>query len=190
MKLTGTKNKCPVCGKEFTVEPPLTPNTTDKEFYGGRVKFFKDVSCRCTAQYRLCIESKFNHQKVEQELKIIDMIELKKGVPLNLLLKREGEEFKEAPEQEAKEMIHNEVLLTGNLPPLSVRKNLKQQTVLATIPNLEDKLDVLKELSQKELQTMCFKRNLQFNKHMNKDRLARILLAHDPFLVTSNHEFD
>ena len=30
--------KCPICGKEFKPEPPLIPNTEDREFYGGRVK--------------------------------------------------------------------------------------------------------------------------------------------------------
>lgn len=48
-------NVCPLCGKEWEAEGNLIPNTKDRDFYGGRVKFFKDVTCDCNTKYTLCI---------------------------------------------------------------------------------------------------------------------------------------
>lgn len=73
VKLVGG-NKCPTCGKEFLPTPPLRPNIEDREFYGGRIKFFKKVVCDCTAEYDLCIEKKYNSQKCEEEFNVINMI--------------------------------------------------------------------------------------------------------------------
>lgn len=70
-------NKCTECGHEFQVEAPLRPITTeDREFYGGRISFFKEAKCICGKRYDLCIERKYNHKEEREDLIVIDMIEL------------------------------------------------------------------------------------------------------------------
>jgi len=49
---------CPECGKEWEAEGDLVPNVKDREFYGGRIKFFKEVICDCDKRYVLLIGRK------------------------------------------------------------------------------------------------------------------------------------
>lgn len=65
-------NKCPKCGKEFEAEGNLIPNTKDREFYGGRIKYFKRVVCDCDTRYILLIGKK-DTPRGELEYPVIDM---------------------------------------------------------------------------------------------------------------------
>ena len=187
VSLTGG-NKCPVCGKELKPEPPLIPNTEDREFYCGRVKFFKEVDCDCMAKYKLCIEKKFNSVTVEDELKVIDMIVLKQGVSVAEARKQEEARIAAEAEQKAIEAVHQAIEEQGNVPTLKQREEIKKQTVLATIINPEEKINTLMQMTVKELQIMCKRRKLRYYKKDNKRTLAETLLAYDPSLVVANPE--
>ena len=183
MRLAGS-GKCPTCGKEFLPTPPLRPNIKDREFYGGRIKFFKEVECDCTAKYDLCIEEKYNGE--ENKLKVIDLIILKDGVPL-AQLKKEAEE-KAAAEAEIKavEAVHEAIEQGGSLPTLKQREEIKRQTVLATIIDSEEKLKTLTTFTTKELRTMCKRRKLKCYATESKQALAEKLLCYDPTMVVAH----
>lgn len=66
-------NECPLCGKKWKAEGDLVPNTKDREFYGGRVKFFKNVTCECKTKYTLCVGKKETPEG-NIEYPVIDMI--------------------------------------------------------------------------------------------------------------------
>ena len=183
-EMTHTKGKCPVCAKVFKATPPLNPNVTMKEFYGGRIKFFKDVDCDCTAKYRLCIETRYDPKECQNELNVIDMIILKPGIPLMELRKMELEKKQEEINEAAKEEIMKITEETGTLPKLRDRQEIKKQTVLATIVDLDVQVEKLCYHTLAELQLMCKRRKLRFNKKANKTQLAKLLLAHDPSLVS------
>lgn len=178
--LTGG-NKCPTCGKVFTAEAPLVPNTEDREFYGGRIKFFKEVHCDCGANYKLCIEKKFNSMQAEEELKVINMIIMNEGTPIiKEIEKTVDEKMAEAVKQAKEER--------GALPTLGQRQELKKQTILASIIDLDVKIDTLCLHTLKELQIMCRQRKLKVGTKDNKKKLAEKLLAYDPNLVVANPE--
>ena len=82
-------NKCPICGKEFFPTPPLRPNVQDREFYGGRVNFFKEVECDCTGKYDLCIEKKY--VRGEDRLEVINMIVLTADLELPHFIGEHGD---------------------------------------------------------------------------------------------------
>lgn len=181
--LTGNGNKCPICGKEFLPTPPLIPNVELKEFYGGRIKFFKDVDCDCTGKYRLLIEQRFEPKEGANSLKVIDMIVLKEGLP--------------AEEKKLEEDVREELTMTPEelkeikpLPSLAerqaIRNQMKVQTVLATIVDADTKIETLCYRTLAELQTMCKRRKIPMTKKMGKVELARMLIAYDPSLVSPN----
>lgn len=183
--LTGG-NKCPLCGKVFTAIPPLRPNIEDRSFYGGRVKFFKEVECDCLAKYDLCIERKYNHLTCEEELNVINMIVLKEGKS-----KEEAEREKEEArileaEQKTTEALAQAIEEKGGLPTLKQRKEIKTQTVLATIVDADTKLETLCVYTHKEIETMLKRRKIKFNKRDNKRHLAEILLVNDPSVVVAS----
>lgn len=188
-RLAGS-NCCPVCGLAFKPTPPLRPiKQSDREiFYGGRVSFFKEVECRCHGKYDLCIEKKYNSQKEEEVLKVIDMIILEQGTPLDVLKKQAEEQAKAEAEQKAIEAVAEAIEQEGDLPTLQQRNEIKKQTILATVIDKDEKIRTLTAFTVKELQTMCKRRKLKFNKKDNKTRLAEILLAYDPSLVVANPE--
>ena len=180
MILTGTKNVCPNCGKTFEPEPPLVPNTKEREFYGGRIKFFKDVDCDCTAKYRLCIESKFNSNEVRQELKVIDMIVLEPGKTVEELEQMKQQKI----EDEANQKIH-EQFESGKIPTLAEREKIKKEVVLANIVDLDTKIETLCFHTTAELRLMCEINKVKYTNKDNKETLARKLLAKDPNLVSA-----
>ena len=187
VRLIGS-NKCPVCGKEFFATPPLRPNIEDREFYGGRIKFFKNVYCDCLAQYDLCIEKKFNSVKVAEEFNVIDMIELKRGTPLEELREREAQKiFMEAGEK-TREDVAKLTEEKGTLPTLGQRKEIQRQNVLATIVDVDTKVETMCLHTVKELQTMCRKRRIKYSKNDTKQKLAQKLIAYDPSLVVAGQD--
>lgn len=188
--LAGTRNCCPVCGLAFKAIPPLRPiSRKDKEiFYGGRVSFFKEVDCQCTAKYDLCIEKKFNSVAEEDMFNVIDLIILKPGVPLEELKKQAEEQAKAEAEAKAIEAVAEAIEQEGDLPTIQQRNEIKKQTILATIVDRDEKIKTLTAFTTKELQTMCKRRKLKFNKKDNKTKLAETLLAYDPSMVVANPE--
>ena len=180
-------NKCPTCGKIFKAEPPLVPNL-DREFYGGRVKFFKEVECDCQAKYKLCIERKFSYKTSEEELNVINMIIEKVGTPLEVLRKQEMDKLQEQAEAKAIEAVHDAIVEGGNVPTLKQRQEIKQQTILATILDKDTKIETLCVHTIKELRTMCKRRKIKFNATEPKKALAEKLLAYDPSMVVANPE--
>lgn len=178
--------KCPICGKEFSAEPPLTPNIEDREFYGGRVKFFKDVDCDCTAKYKLCISKSFNPMKGEEEFQVINMIVEKVGVPLEQLRKEEDEKRQADAETKAIEAVHQAIEEKGEVPSLKQRQEIKRQTILATVVDKDAKIETLTHLTTHELQVMCKKRKIKFAVRDSKVQLAEKLLADDPSVVVAN----
>jgi hypothetical protein len=178
--LTGG-NKCPTCGKVFTAEAPLTPNTEDREFYGGRIKFFKEVNCDCGAHYKLCIEKKFDTVAVEEKLNVINMIIMSEGTPImKQIEKTVDEKMAEAVKQAKDEK--------GSLPTLGQRQELKKQTILASIIDLDVKIDTLCLHTLHELQVMCRQKKIKVGTKDTKKKLAEKLLAADPNLVVANPE--
>lgn len=180
-------NKCPTCGKIFKAEPPLVPNL-DREFYGGRVKFFKEVECDCQAKYKLCIERKFSYKTSEEELNVINMIIEKVGTPLEVLRKQEMDKLQEQAEAKAIEAVHEAIVEGGNVPTLKQRQEIKQQTILATILDKDTKIETLCVHTIKELRIMCKRRKIKFNATEPKKALAEKLLAYDPSMVVANPE--
>lgn len=182
-------NKCPTCGKEFNAEPPLTPNTEDREFYGGRVKFFKEVECDCLAKYKLCIESKYNPLTTSEEMNVINMIVEKEGKPLTeaaiekISRKREAERL--AAEEKAAEA---EALAAEGNYNVRRKNEAKKQKVLATIVDKDSKIATLMVHTTHELQVMCKRRKLKFAQKDSKLELAETLLAYDPNMVVTNPE--
>lgn len=181
-------NKCPICGKVFEAEPPLVPNVEDREFYGGRIKFFKEVECDCLAKYKLCIESKYNPLEVREELNVINMIVEKEGKNLDeaalekITRKREEErqrDMEKIEELEAKQEVS---------PRLKNRIELKKQKILATIVDKDAKIATLMVHTTHELQMMCKKRKLKYTTKDSKLELAETLLAYDQNLVVANPE--
>lgn len=181
-------NKCPICGKVFTAEAPLKPNVENREFYGGRVHFFKDVDCDCTAKYRLCIEKRFNPVKVAEEFNVINMIVLKAGDPAEEPKKKTFEKVKEEKTEQVVEETLEAALSGERFPSLAERKEERKQAILATIADKDEKIQTLMNFTTKELQTMCRRRRLKFNKKDNKSKLAETLLAYDEALVVANPE--
>lgn len=180
VKLVGS-NICPYCGKVFEAEAPLTPNTKRREFYGGRIKFFKDVDCDCEAKYRLCIESKFNSKEVTQELKVIDMIILEKGKT-----KEEREkELQEKIDKEAKDKIH-ELFESGEAPTQNEREKIKNEVVLANIVDLDTKIETLCYHTKLELRAMCQREKVKYAERDDKTVLAKKLLLKNPNLVSGD----
>jgi hypothetical protein len=185
MKLAGS-NVCPICGKEFTPTPPLRPNVKDKEFYGGRIKFFKEVECECTAKYDLCIEEKYIAG--DNKLRVIDLIVLKEGVPLAQLRKEAEERARAEAEVKAVEAVHEAIEQKGDVPTLKQREDIKRQTILATILDKDTKIETLTTFTTKELRTMCKRRKLRYNANESKKVLAEKLLAYDPTMVVAHEE--
>ena len=176
--------KCPICGKEFEPTPPLRPNIEDREFYGGRVKFFKEVDCDCEAKYDLCIEKLFTGE--EEKLRVINMIILKEGRPLQEIEKEKHRALEEEANKRAVEAIEKAKEEGGKLPNLKERQEIRRETVLATIVDKEAKLDTLTHMTQKELRRMCKLRKIKYLATENKQVLAEKLLVYDPTVVVPN----
>lgn len=226
IKLTGKKNVCPVCGKVFSIAPPLVAYTNKEygeEFYGGRVKFTKEVVCKCTARYKELIERKLGPDG--ELFEIIDMVILKPGIKLDsegypiidaklkevkekpkAELKDESkeevepktdEETDEADEDEAEEESKDESEEESQTPRTTLkngvtrmlrpeqRKMLRQEAVLATVVDLDSKIETLTHLTMKELKTMCKRRKVPFGLSPTKQSLARRLLLNNPELVVA-----
>ena len=188
MKLAGKGNKCPVCGQEFFAIPPLRPNTKDREFYGGRVRFFKEVDCDCTAKYDLCIEQKYNSRTAMDETNVIDLIILKEGVPLAQLKREKEAQLAKEAEAKAIEAVHAAIEEGGTLPTLKQREEIKKQTVLATILDKDEKIKTLTTFTTKELRAMCRRRKIKILVTEGKTQLAEKLLAYDPTMVVAHEE--
>ena len=178
--LTNNGNKCPVCGKEFQPTPPLIPNVKMKEFYGGRIKFFKEVRCDCTAEYRLCIEQRFDPKEAQNVLKVLDMIVLKPGLTEEELQEKKTEEIN----AQVEDKIH-QAFEEGRFPSLKEREKMKKETVLANIVDLDTKIETLCYHTLLELQVMCKQEKVKFAKRDSKKDIARKLLAKNPNLVTA-----
>lgn len=174
-------NKCPICGQEFMPTPPLRPNVKDKEFYGGRVAFFKEVECRCRAKYDLCIEKRF--RLGEDRLEVINMIVLEEGTPLEEIKKEEDAKLRLEADQAANEAVAKAIEEKGDLPTLQQREEIKRQVVLATIEGKEEKIQKLKVFTEKELKAKCKHRKLRVTNKDNKTTLAEKLLEYDPNII-------
>ena len=185
MKLTGKGNVCPYCGKEFCATQPLTPNVTDREFYGGRVKFFKDVVCDCTAEYRLCIEPKYDAKEAKNVLKVIDMIVLKEGLTKEEREKKAEDEINKKIETETQAQIHS-IFQNGKMLSLKERQNIKKEVVLANIVDLDTKIETLCMHTQAELLLMCRMNKVKCSDRMSKKEIAKALLVKNPNLVEAN----
>jgi len=181
-------NVCPTCGRTFRPTPPLEPNVEDREFYGGRISFFKNVVCDCQAEYRLCIEKKFNSKRMEDELTAINMIILKKGRPLEEIALEKLEQKRAEEAAQDQENIEKAIEAGGEKPILSQRKEIKKQQILATIIDKDEKLATLMLHTHNELRVMCKRRKLKCGVNNTKKELAETLLAYDPNMVVANPE--
>lgn len=179
--LAGTGDKCPFCGKEYKALPPLVPNTQRREFYGGRIKFFKEVDCDCGARLNLLIERRYNSKLSSDELYVIDSIILKKGKT-----KEEVEaEKNDLVEKMVEERIHKE-FENGRVPSMQEREAIRKETVLATIVDLDTKVEALCMMTRLELQALCQKNKVKFVERDSKEKIARRLLAVNPNLVSAD----
>jgi len=176
---------CPVCGKKHLPTPPLKPNL-DKEFFGGRVSFLKDVTCDCTAEYELCIERRFYYG--EDRLDVIGMQEKKKGIPMEEVRKQEQARVTAEAEAKAIEAVRQASEENGEVPTLKQRQEIKRQVVLAAVPGLEEKIRTLTLMTQRELRIMCKRRKIKYAVTETKQKLAEKLLEYDPSLVVENPE--
>lgn len=176
-------NKCPICGTEFLATPPLRPNVADREFYGGRVNFFKEVDCKCEAKYDLCIERKFTNG--EDRLNVINMVVLKEGRPLREIEEEKHRAFLERANQKAIEAIEEAKEKNEKLPTLKERQQIKRDMVLATIIDKDAKIDTLTHMTTDELRKMCKVRKIKYLTKDNKTTLAEKLLEKDPSLVVA-----
>ena len=155
-------DKCE-CGKEFDTEGTLIPNIKDREFYGGRVNFFKEVTCDCGKEYVLCIEKKFDALE-GFGLKIIDMIDVTKENPL--------ETFKGLVRPKKEEKV-SKVVDTS-------------EHVLTKVVSRELQVETLKLRTMKELQTLCKEKKVSWRVTDSKAKLIDKLLEADPSLVVAN----
>jgi hypothetical protein len=173
MKLTHG-NKCPICGKEWTAEGNLVPNTKDREFYGGRVKYFKEVVCDCKTKYTLCVGVK-EARDGTIEHPVIDMI-----------LTKSAEAMKSLEEAESKKIEYNIMNKNGGVyESKEQQETAKRETILATIVDKDTKLAKLNELTTNELRAQCRKRKINFKVKDTKELLAQKLLAADPNVVVA-----
>lgn len=177
MNLAGNKDTCYICGKKFVAMPPLRPNIKDKEFYGGRVQFFKEVECDCKAKYDLCISKRIKGSEAVYE--VIDMIILQEG----LTDKERMAQAKEEAEKKAIETIREAVETGNRLPTVTQRQEIKRQAVLATVIDKDTKMATLTHMTVKELRNMLKKRKLKFSAIETKVQLAEKLLEYDPSIV-------
>lgn len=169
MKLTHG-NVCPICGKEWKAEGDMVPNTKDREFYGGRVKFFKEVICDCKTKYTLCVGMK-DTKEGKREYPVIDMI-----------IKASAEQMKSILEAQEKKINYSIMQKNGEVYKTETEK---REAVLATIVDSETKLAKLNELTTNELRAQCRKRNVNFKVRDTKEDLAKKLLAKDPNVVVA-----
>lgn len=183
VKLTGG-NKCPICGEVFTATPPLRPNVTDREFYGGRVKFFKKVECTCDGEYDLCIEKKYNSAKCEEEFNVINMIVLKEGDELTAHKRRFG--FIPTGINDNKEETVDVDKITEEVKQEAGEP--LEPTVLAQIVDDRVKRETMNLLTIKELRGLCRDRKIEYKVIESKKELIAKLIEADPGLVVSNPE--
>lgn len=155
-------SKCE-CGKEFDTDGTLIPNVRDKEFYGGRINFFKEVKCDCGKEYILLLEKYFDY-KVGMGMRIVDMIDManEKEYPLETLKKR----------LKPKEKVLEERIETV-------------EHTLTKVVEREVQVEALKTRTMKELQTLCREHKIKFK--VTESRLALInkLLDAVPNLVVA-----
>jgi len=157
------------CGIEdperiFNTDGTLIPNVRDKEFYGGRVNFFKEVKCDCGREYILLIEKNFSYDG-GMGFNIIDMVDItdEKEYPFETLKKR----------QKPKEKVLEERIDTV-------------EHTLTTVINKEVKVEKMKLLTMKELQTLCRENKLKFKVTESKLSLIDKLLEANPNLVIAS----
>lgn len=151
------------CGKEFDTSGTLIPNVKDREMYGGRVNFFKEVKCDCGKEYILLIEKNFSYDS-GIGMKIIDMIDMTNE--------------KEYPVE----------TLKGRLKPKEKVLEEKIDTIehrLTTIVERDVQVEALKTRTMKELQALCRENKVKFK--VTESRLALInkLLDANPSLVVA-----
>ncbi len=176
MKLTHG-NICPICGKEWKAEGDLIPNTKDKEFYGGRVSFFKEVVCDCKTKYNLCIETKQDRMG-HKAYPVIDMI-----------IEADAETMKSIEEAEARKVKYDIIQKNGETYMTKEQKQeAKIQNVLATVIDKDTKIEKLLELTTNELRAIAKKRHVKFKVTESKQALAEKLLASDPSLVVAQQD--
>lgn len=176
MKLIGS-NKCPICGKEWAAEGNLVPNTKDRDFYGGRVKFFKEVICECKTKYTLCVEVKEDRQG-KRTFPVIDMI-----------VSADAETIKSIEEAEARKVKYDIIQKNGETYMTKEQKQeAKIQNVLATVIDKDTKIEKLLELTTNELRGIAKKRHVKFKVTESKQALAEKLLAADPSLVVAQQD--
>lgn len=167
-------NKCPVCGKEWEAEGNLVPNTKDREFYGGRIKFFKDVTCDCNTKYTLFIGKKDTNEGYKYP--VIDM----------MLRDVTDDVIKSLEEAEEKKIKYDITTKDGNVYESKAQKNeVERATILATIIDKDTKLAKLEELTLKELREQLKRRKIKFMVTESKRVLAEKLLAKDPNVVVA-----
>ena len=161
MILTHSK-KCE-CGKEFDTFGNLIPNVKDKEFYGGRISFFKEVTCDCGKEYILLIEKYFDH-KEGMAMRIIDMIDMtdETSYPINTIQKKVKPKEKE----------------------LEDRIDTVEHT-LTKVLTRETQVEALKTRTQKELQDLCREHKIKFKITESKLTLIDKLLDAIPDLVVA-----
>lgn len=167
-------NKCPVCGKEWTAEGNLVPNTKDREFYGGRVKYFKEVVCDCHTKYTLFIGKKDTEEGYAYP--VIDM----------MLTEASEDVLKSIEEAEAKKIKYDITTKNGDIYASKAQKReVERATILATIIDKDTKLAKLEELTTKELREQLKARKIKFLATESKRILAEKLLAKDPNVVVA-----
>lgn len=156
-------NKCE-CGKEFDASGTLIPNVKDREFYGGRIDFFKEVKCECGKEYAICISKKWDNEG-GLKLDIIDMVDITKENPIESLRRRPK--------------------------PIEQRLEEKINTVehtLTTIVSREAQVETLKLRTMHELQKLCREHKVKFKVTESKLTLINKLLDEVPSLVVANPE--
>lgn len=167
-------NECPLCFKRWEAKGNLIPNTKDRDFYGGRVKFFKDVVCDCNTKYTLCIGMK-DRDDGGKEYPVIDMI-----------IKASAEEMKSIQEAQAKKLNYQIMQKNGDIYKSKAEKEAEaREKVLVTIVDRDTKIEKLKELTTNEIRAQLKKRNVKFKVTEPKEILVERLLAKDPNVVVA-----
>lgn len=155
-------NRCPKCGKSWEVSGEMQPNTYDRDFYGGRVKFFQEVKCNCDTEYVLCIARVPDPRKGEKYV-VIDMVDISKENPFKSLEKK----IAKKKEEQKKESELNEHVLT-------------------TLVTKEMQIKRLEICTQNELQTLCKLHKVKMGRGDSKYKLIERLLEAVPNLVVAN----
>ena len=152
--------QCPNCRRGFKPEGELIPNTYDKDFYGGRIHFFKEEKC-CGKNFILLIETKETEEG--KQYTIVDTVDVTKQNPFETFKKRI------APRR----IQEREVI------PL-------EEHVLTTVLSRESQIKRLELCTMHELEVLCKLHKVKRGRGDSKLKIIERLLTAEPNLVVAN----